>query len=71
MKKVIFENLEITNDGSSLQVKGTFKKNDLASHDDVFACVQGILRGVSKISSYNGEDIRINGNQIDGNIKFI
>lgn len=71
MKKVIFENLEITNNVSHLLVNGTFKTEGTATNDDVFAAVEGILRGVSNIETHGGEDMRINGDQVTGQIKLI
>ncbi|MNK32887.1 hypothetical protein D3C87_513580 [compost metagenome] len=71
MKKVIFENLEVTNDGSYITVSGTFKTDGSATNEDVFSTVQGILREVSKITTHGGEHITINGNKVVGQVKLI
>ena len=71
MKKVTFENLEILSNGSALVVNCTFKKEGSATDSEVFSSVRCILREVSKISTNGGEDIRISGNNVIGQIRLM
>lgn len=70
MKKVTFENLEVTlADNKLVVVQGLFTIHEQANNDDDITVVGGILKDINGVRQMYNEDVIIKGNIVIGKAK--